>query len=36
MAEVASGLLVQPDTEKNVASLLKLEFVRKVRGSAIE
>jgi len=35
MAEVASGLLVQPDTEKNVASLLKLEFVRKVREALL-
>jgi len=30
MAEVARGLYEQFDTEKNVASLLKLEFVRKV------
>ncbi len=31
MAEVAHGLHVQPDAEKNVASLLKLGFVHKVR-----
>jgi len=31
MAEVARGLRAQPDAGKNVASLLKLEFVRKVR-----